>query len=58
MVKALYSFSESFGNFVDILPTIGICLLGIFAVTGVIILTVKLLNKFSAWLESRKEEGE
>ncbi len=56
MIKALYSFSESWGNFVDVLPTIGICLVGIFAVTGVIILTVKLLNKFSAWLESRKEQ--
>ena len=55
MIKALYSFADSWGNFVEVLPTIGICLLGIFAVTGVIILTVKLLNKFSSWLESRKE---
>ena len=56
MIKALYSFSESWGNFVEVLPTIGICLVGIFAVTGVIILTTKLLNKFSAWLESSKEQ--
>lgn len=40
--------------FLETLPIIGICLLGIFGVTGFIILVVKLLNKFSTWLESRK----
>ena len=55
-MKALYSFTNSWSNFVGILDEIGICLVGIFAVTGVIILTVKLLNKFSVWFESRKEK--
>lgn len=55
MIKALYNFADSWGVFLDTLPIIGICLVGIFAATGVIILTVKLLNMFSTWLESRKE---
>ena len=52
MIKALSNFSV----FLDTLPIIGICLLGIFAVTAVIILVVKILNKFSTWIESKKEQ--
>ncbi len=44
--------------FVDTLPIIGISLLGIFGTTAVIILIVKLLNKFSDFLEKRKESTE
>ena len=51
MVKAL-----SMSVFFETLPIIGICLVGIFAVTALIIGVVHLLNKFSSWLESRKEQ--
>ncbi len=42
--------------FVDVLPTIGISLAGIFGVTAFIILVVYLLNKFAAWLETRNNK--
>lgn len=42
--------------FLETLSMIGISLLGIFGATAVIILAVKLLNVFSAWLEDRKKD--
>ena len=44
-----------FDNFLKALPIIGYSLIGIFGVIGVIIGVVCLLNKFSAWVETRGE---
>jgi hypothetical protein len=44
-----------FDNFLETLPIIGYSLIGIFGVIGVIIGVVYLLNKFSAWVETRGE---
>ena len=44
--------------FLETLPIIGICLLGIFGVTAFIIGVVYLLNKFSGWLEERKNNND
>ncbi len=40
--------------FLETLPIIGTCLVGIFSVIGAIILIVFLLNKGANYLESRK----
>lgn len=59
IIKAL-SKTEDLSNietFLKALPIIGICILGIFGVTAFIILTVRLLNKFSIWLEERKNNN-
>ena len=59
LIKALAK-TEDLSNtetFLKALPIIGICLLGIFGVTAFIILTVRLLNKFSTWLEERKNNN-
>jgi hypothetical protein len=42
--------------FLETLPIIGICLLGIFGVTAFIILVVKLLNKGANWIEERNKK--
>ncbi len=40
----------------EALPIMGTGYLGIFIVTGVIILAVTLLNKFSTWLTEKKDK--
>ena len=44
--------------FVESLPIIGMSLLGIFGVTAFIIGVVYLLNRFSYWLEERKNNND
>ena len=44
--------------FLEALPIIGKCLVGIFGVTALIILVVYLLNKFSAWVETKNNNKE
>ena len=51
MIKVLSNISV----FLETLPIIGICLLGIFGVTGFIILVVHLLNKMANKIEERKK---
>ena len=53
MIKAL----SNIGVFLETLPIIGISLVGIFGVTGFIILVVHLLNKGASWLEERKNNN-
>ncbi len=59
IIKALSKTEDlsNFETFMEALPIIGICILGIFGVTAFIILTVRLLNKFSIWLEERKNNN-
>jgi len=45
-------------NLLAVLPTIGICLVGIFAVIAFIICVVYLLNKGANWLEERKNNSD
>lgn len=52
MIKVLSNISV----FLETLPIIGICLVGIFGVTAFIILIVYLLNKGANWLEERKNK--
>ena len=40
----------------EALPIMGTGYLGIFIVTGVLILAVTLLNKFSTWLTEKKDK--
>lgn len=47
-----------FDNFLATLPIIGYSLVGIFGVIGLIIGVVYVLNKFSSFIESRKDEGD
>ena len=49
---------ENFKVFLEALPIIGISLVGIFAVTAIIILVVYLLNKGADWLEARRTASE
>lgn len=53
MIKVL----SNIGVFLETLPIIGISLVGIFGVTGFIILVVHLLNKGASWLEERKNNN-
>lgn len=50
--------AENFKVFLEALPIIGISLVGIFAVTAIIILVVYLLNKGADWLETRKNASD
>lgn len=47
-----------FDAMLETLPVMGKGMLGIFAVTGVIILTMVLLNKFTGGKKSKKDEKE
>ena len=49
---------ENLKVFLEALPIMGISLVGIFAVTAVIILVVYLLNKGADWLEARKNASD
>ena len=48
---------ENLKVFLKALPIMGISVLGIFAVTAIIILVVYLLNKGADWLEERKNNS-
>ncbi len=47
----------NFSAFVDTLPIIGQCLLGVFGSIGFIILVIYFLNKGADFIENRKKDN-
>lgn len=51
-----FSFKIDVGAFLDSLPTMGMGMLGIFIVTGIIILTIAALNFFTKPRKKKDDE--